>query len=277
MANFDYAQQIAIGQYMPLRSLVHQLDPRARILGFMMIIAALTFSQSLTGLAIGLVAILFLMTLSQIPVRFGLRSLLTPLPFLVFLAILQLFITPVQDSMILWQWQFLHISVAGVRATVMLILRFSALILAISLASFTLSFSELVFGLRKLLAPLSALRLPVNDMILMAQVTLRFIPLLALTAERIAKAQASRGAEWGSRSGSLFHRIRAVLPLIVPLFLITLRRAENLALAIDARAYGANQQPGSFFAFTFKTKDAAGLIIGIILSALIVVVSYPIR
>ena len=119
----------------------------------------------------------------------------------------------------------------------MLLLRFACLILVLSLSSFTISNSQLIQGLGQLLAPFGRLGLPVADWVMAVQVMLRFLPLLAQVAERIARAQASRGAVWGTRKGSLFSRVRQVVPLTIPLFIMALRRAENMALAMEARAF----------------------------------------
>jgi energy-coupling factor transport system permease protein len=206
------------------------------------------------------------------PLRFAFRSLLSPLPFLVFLAILQIFITPTGDSYVFFQWRFLHASIAGLLAAIKVLTRFMALILGLSLTSYTISSSELITGLRGLLRPLGKIGIPVNDLILMIQVTLRFIPLLALSAERIAKAQASRGAEWGTGHGNLVQRAREVIPLIVPLFLTTLRRAENLALAMDARGYGSSAAPTSMTILKTTSRDTIAVATALIAAVLIVIV-----
>ena len=105
---------------------------------------------------------------------------------------------------------------------------------------------------------------------MVVQITLRFVPLLAQTAERIAKAQASRGADWGTRSKGLINRVKQIIPLVVPLFTISLRRAENLALAMDARAYGYLEHRTSMVEMQLDWKDWVGLIIGGLISSAII-------
>jgi energy-coupling factor transport system permease protein len=107
------------------------------------------------------------------------------------------------------------------------------------------------------------------DLVMVMQITLRFVPLLTQTAERIAKAQASRGAEWGSKTKGLINRIKQILPLVVPLFVISLRRAENLALAMDARAYGYLDYRTSMVEMKFTIKDAIAVILNLIVSLII--------
>jgi energy-coupling factor transport system permease protein len=154
-------------------------------------------------------------------------------------------------------------------AGVLLIVRFTVLILGLGLMSFVLSTSELIHGLDSLLTPLRKIGLPTHDLVLMVQVTLRFLPYLAQAAEKIAKAQASRGADWGTRKGGLIARTRQVVPLLVPLFLISLRKAENLALAMESRGYSGENRT-SMIEMRFRVKD--GLAILTALAAAMVVI-----
>jgi energy-coupling factor transport system permease protein len=147
--------------------------------------------------------------------------------------------------------------------------RFVALILVLSLMSFCLSTSETITSLSDLLSPLSKIGIHSMDFVMIFQVAMRFLPLLAQSAERIAKAQASRGAEWGAGRGNLLVQVRRIIPLIVPLFLISLRRAETMALAMDARAYGLKNQRSSLYDLTFGWRDGVFLAVGVGLMATI--------
>ena len=268
MNNFEFLRMVNIGQYLPLDSVLHRRDPRAMITAYIILLAASTFTTSLTGLLIALALVLALLALGRIPLRYSLRGLLPPLPFLLLLAILQVFISiHPATAQPLFTWKFISIYASGLLAAVRLIIRFTVLILELSLASFTLSTSELIHGLNALFKPLTYLRLPINDLVMVIQVTLRFIPFLALVAERIAKAQASRGAEWGTRTGNIFTRTRAVVPLIVPLFMNSLQRAETMALAMDARAYGSQPQRSSMIVFHFSWQDALAILLAVAASA----------
>jgi energy-coupling factor transport system permease protein len=199
------------------------------------------------------------MRLGRIPLRYALRGVMTPLPFLAILAVLQVFFNPhLPGSPVVIAVGQVVVTLADLAIGARLLARFFALILGLGLASFTLSTSEMTSGLNSLLAPLARLKLPVQDFVMMVQVTLRFLPLLAQTAERIAKAQASRGADWDAR-GNLLARVRQILPMIVPLFLISLHRAENMALAMDARAYGSAAVRTSLTQFQFTWKDGLAL------------------
>jgi energy-coupling factor transport system permease protein len=255
LSNFEYMGRVTIGQYLPLDSFLHRLDARARIFVFFFILLLVTFEPTVVGLVLALLLIFAGLALARIPVRFALRGLLPPLPFLLILAVLQIFLTRNQTPVILAKYGPLILTWGGILAGIALLLRFMALILGISLATFCLSTSDLVHGLESLLRPFNRIGIPTRDLIMVIQVTVRFLPLLAQTAERIAKAQAARGAEWGTGQGSLFQRARAVIPLLVPLFVTSLHKAENMALAMDARAYGISPQSTSMVELDFKLKD----------------------
>ncbi len=274
MHNFEFLRMVNIGQYLPLDSPLHRLDARARIVLYLLIIMAATFTARPAGLVFAMLLVLILLRIGRIPLSFAFRGLLPPLPFLLILAVLQVFVSIRPPSaMPLFEFGIFKVYASGLVSAGMLLLRFCVLILALSLSSFTLSTSEMIHGLESLLAPFSRLGLPTHDLVMVLQVTIRFIPFLAMAAERIAKAQASRGAEWGVRKGNLFQRVRQVIPLIVPLFLTSLRRAETMALAMDARAYGSTPQRTSMYTMHFKWKDAAAILGGAVCAAAILVLS----
>lgn len=266
MSQFEFLRNVPVGQYLPVDSPFHRVDPRARLVGFTLILLALTLTSSWAGLVFGLVILLAGLRIGRIPYRFALRGLLGPLPFLMILALLQVFFNAgdagsplVFQSAPLGILGRVEITQSDLAAGLRLLLRFFALIIGLGLMSFTLSTSEMTSGMNALLAPLTGLRIPAQDIATIAQITLRFLPLLAQTAERIAKAQASRGADWDARPANLVGRVRQTIPLIVPLFLSSLRKAENMALAMDARAYGSTIKRSSMFEFHFTWID--GLII----------------
>lgn len=267
MNQFEFMRSITIGQYLPVQSFLHHLDPRTRILVYLLLLLGLTFTLHLPGLLLGLGVVLVGLAVGNIPLRFALRGLVAPLPFLFFLAVLQVFFNSTDPLSPVWlSLGRLALTRADFMAGLMLLLRFMGLVLGLSLASFTLSTSEMIQGLNSLLSPLARLGLPVQDFVMMVQVTLRFLPMLTQTAERIAKAQTSRGADWDSRSGNLLARVRQVIPLIVPLFLSSLRRAENMALAMDARAYGSAPVRTSLVELRFRRKDAGVLLAAVLLA-----------
>lgn len=271
MSQIEVARNLTLGQYLPVDSLVHRLDARAKIVLYVVMVLALTFAPRPLGLAVGLGWALAWLLLARIPLGYALRGLLPPLPFLLVLAAFQFFIPRVGDeSSMLLQWGSFGLTLARLIAAGMLLLRFACLILALSLSSFTISNSELIQGLGQLLSPFGRLGLPVGDWVMAVQVMLRFLPLLAQVAERIAKAQASRGAVWGTRKGGLIRRARQVVPLIIPLFILALRRAENMALAMEARAYQQRRGTVAVREIHFGWAEIAAVLASLGIAVLIV-------
>ncbi len=259
MSNFEYMGQVTIGQYLPLDSFLHRLDARARIFIFFFPVVLITFEPKPFGLLLAILLVFAGLLLAHIPLRFALRGLLPPLPFLLILMIFQIFLSRSQTPEILFKYGPVILTWGGILAGITLLLRFTGLILGLSLATFCLSTSHLVHGLESLLRPFNRVGIPTRDLIMVIQVTVRFLPLLAQTAERIAKAQAARGAEWGTGQGSLFQRARQVIPLLVPLFITSLHKAENMALAMDARAYGSSTQATAMMEFNFRLVDGLAM------------------
>ncbi|NLS80123.1 MAG: energy-coupling factor transporter transmembrane protein EcfT [Chloroflexi bacterium] len=160
----------------------------------------------------------------------------------------------------------------GLLAGALLVARFVVLILAISLLSFTTGTNDLMHGLEHLLRPLQRLGLPAHELALTFDIALRSVPLLALEAERLAKAQASRGGEFGGAKGGAIRRVQQALPLLVPLFLGALQRAERLALAMEARGYVGGRGRTQWVALRMRSADyvALALVLGIAVAVVLV-------
>lgn len=267
MSEFDFLSRVPLGQYIPTGSFIHRLDPRAKIIMFGALLIAITFTPSYIGLAIGVAVLLLALLFSRVPVGFALKGLLAPLPFLLIIAVIQVFFySSALDPHILLKLGKLSITSAGLLAGAMLLIRFCGLILCLSLMSFVTSTSELLHGLTRLLNPLNRIGIHTMDFIMIIQITLRFLPFLAQSAERIAKAQASRGSDWGQKRKGLLNRIRQVVPMLIPLFITSLRRSENLALAMDARAYGVLKYRTSMAELDFTWLDGLAVLISIMVS-----------
>jgi energy-coupling factor transport system permease protein len=273
MSDFEYLRYVQVGLYLPTDSWIHRLDPRARMLGALAILAGITFSTRIEGLLLGLAIVVALLAAARIPLRYALSSLGPPLPFLLILVVLQIFFPPRGEyGALLYQVAFVRITAGGVLAGLVLLVRFAGLILGISLASYVLSTSELIRGMESLLSPLARIGLPVQDFVMMVQVMLRFLPFLAQAAERIAKAQASRGANWGTRSGGPLSRVRQSFPLLIPLFLNGLRRAEALALAMEARGYSNRAHHTSMLELHFRLRDALAIFGSLVLGMMVLLI-----
>lgn len=273
MSEFEFLRNITIGQYLPIDSWLHRRDPRARIIAFTAILVAITFSGRILGLLVGLLILGIGLWVGEISPRYVLRGVVPFIPILLLVGLLQVFFNPYPDSQPAWvTWGNWALSAVDLFAAGIVLLRFMALVICIGLGSLCLSTFELTQGLEALLLPLARLHLPTQDVVLMVQITLRFLPILAQSAERIAKAQAARGAEWGGKKGSLLQQARRMFPLLLPLFLTSLRRAENLALAMDARGYSSGNQRTILADLHFRKQDALlvlGALAGLVAALLV--------
>lgn len=266
MSEFEFIRGLPFGPYLPVDSPLHRLDPRTRILLVVLFLTALTLASHPLVLVLALMLALAGWRIGRAPYAPLIKGWWTALPFLLILAVLQIIFRIGRDSAILFTIGPLAVSPEDLWAGGALLLRFSAYMAVIGLAAATISESEMTHGLEVLLRPLSLLHIPAQDFVLAIQVTLRYFPLLALSAERIAKAQASRGADWQPAGWNPVRRARQVIPLFVPLFVTSLRRAENMALAMDARGYGSLPQRTSMITLRFRLVDGLTIALALILT-----------
>jgi len=259
-------RNVTIGQYLPTGSTVHRLDPRAKLAMVSLLIFGAVISTSLVGLVVALAAVLAGLALARIPLRYALQGVRPALPFLILLALLQVFTIPQNDvGVVIWRWWLLTVTVTDLLAAALTLLRFVVLILGISLFSFATNTTELTHGTEHLLRPLQKLGLPAHEFALAMTIAVRFVPLLALEAERIAKAQASRGADFGRGPGSIVQRTLRMLPLLVPLFITALRRADTLVMAMEARCYMGGQGRTHLIHLRARRADAFALLVVLLL------------
>jgi energy-coupling factor transport system permease protein len=268
---FEFLRGLPFGPYLPVDSPIHRLDPRTRILLVVIFMVAMLAARHPLGLVLCLVIILAGWKKAQVPFKPLWRGWLSVLPLLLFLAALQVLFRVGNDADTLLRIGSLVISSADLWAGLAIILRFGGFMAILGLAAASLSESEITRGLEALMRPLSLLHIPIQDFVMAVQVTLRFFPLLAQSAERIAKAQASRGADWSPAGWNLVQRARQVMPVIVPLFVASLRRAENMALAMDTRGYGSLPVRTSVISLQYHREDVA-ILAGAVVVCLIVVV-----
>jgi len=238
-SEFELVGRVTIGQYLPTNSQVHQLDPRAKLLMVLLLAIGVVASDSLLGLAILLGGVALCLVSARIPLGYTLDGLRPALPFLLLLALLQILVIPARGPCLrtVWEWAFFSVTDRSLLAGAVLALRFVVMALGISLVSFSTSTTELTHGIEHLLRPMQTFGLPAHEAALVVNITIRFLPILAAEAERLLKAQASRGADFGPGRFGLLTRARKLLPLLVPLFLISLRRADQLVEAMEARCY----------------------------------------
>lgn len=225
-------KDVTIGQFFPGKSAVHRLDPRVKLVLVLAMIVALFLADGVISYAVMIGFLLAVIKVSGIPFRMVVRGLKPILLIISFTAILNLFYTPGEY---IWQWGFLHISREGIFVAIKMVLRIMLLIIGTSMLTYTTSPIQLTDGLERLLSPLKRFHAPVHELSMMMSIALRFIPTLIEETEKIISAQKARGADF--ESGNLIQRAKAMIPILVPLFISAFRRADELAVAMECRLY----------------------------------------
>ena len=225
-------KDITLGQYFPGNTLAHRLDPRTKLTVTVLYIVALFSAHSIYAYAALILTLLVSVRVSRVGAKALLRGLKPVLFIIAFTAILNLFYTPGVELVHFW---IFRITVEGVRTAVTMMARITLLIMGTFLLTYTTSPIHLTDGLESLLGPLKKLRLPVHELAMMMSIALRFIPTLIEETDKIMSAQKARGADF--ESGSIFQRAKALVPLLVPLFVSAFRRADELATAMECRCY----------------------------------------
>lgn len=224
---------LIIGQYVPGKSLVHRLDPRTKITVIFFFVFIVFFANTLLSYSALVIFAFVSVLITHIPLKFILKGL-TPVWFLIaFTFLLHIFVT--KEGTILFELGILKVYSGGVIQGFAISMRFFLLILMTSLLTLTTTPIEITDAIEDMLHPLKKVRFPVHELALMMSISLRFIPTLMQETDKISKAQASRGVDF--RSGPIKERIKAVIPLLVPLFVSAFKRAEDLAMAMEARGY----------------------------------------
>ena len=224
-------RDITIGQYFPGKSIVHRTDPRLKLVLVILMIVTLFLAAGPISYALLALYIFSVIKISGIQPKMVVRGLKPVVFIVVFTALLNLFYTPGTE---LWGFGFLHITDQGIRVAILMVLRILLLIIGTSMLTYTTSPIELTDGLEMLLSPLKKIHLPVHELAMMMSIALRFIPTLIEETEIIA-AQKARGADF--ESGNIIQRARAMVPILVPLFISAFRRADELAIAMECRLY----------------------------------------
>ncbi len=238
--SFELSRNVILGQYIPGDTFVHRLDPRTKLLCTLFLLIAISFTRSILAALIYLALLLLIVRVARIPLGFVLRPFLRGLPFILFFLTFTVLWLGWQEPVgtVFWQWGWIRITSSGVSMAVLSLIRLASLLLLISLPTLTTRITQLTYGVESLLKPGARLGLPVHEIALVATIALRFVPILTEELERVMKAQASRGGEIGTLNWRQPAQIgKALLPLIVPLFVNAFRRAEEMAVAMEARGY----------------------------------------
>ncbi len=258
-------KDITIGQYFPGRSPVHRLDPRVKIMLALGYIVILFVAQNAWGLGRGVVAGFGAYLISGIPLVMILKSLKPVVPIIIFTSVLNMLFVEGES---LFHWWIINITREGVHTAIFMSVRIICLIAGTSLLTYTTSPIALTDGIERLMGPLKKLRFPVHELAMMMTIALRFIPTLIEETDKIMSAQKARGADL--ETGGLMQRARALVPILIPLFVSSFRRADELALAMECRCYRGGEGrtrmkqlhmgPGDFVASALVVACLAGVI-----------------
>ncbi|HEY6579685.1 MAG TPA: energy-coupling factor transporter transmembrane component T [Rubrobacter sp.] len=245
----------SLGQFYPVASPVHGLDPRAKIVATAVLVAGLFLVDSTVGLLFVAVTLMILVALSRIPIRNFLR-LLRPVLFIVALTVaFQVFFS--REGAIVFEWGFLEVHTGGLWLALFLALRILLLVSAAGLLTATTAPVALADGIEDLLSPLKRVGFPAHEAAMMMTIALRFIPTLGEEAEKIKGAQAARGADFSE--GGPLRRARSLVPVLVPLTVGAFRRADELAEAMESRGYRGGEGRTRYRELRFRRKDALAL------------------
>lgn len=244
-------RDITIGQYYPTNSVIHRLDPRVKIVCTLAYLISLFLFKSVLVYAISTLFLIAVIRTSKVPFKFITKGLKPIILLLMMTTIFNLFFT--STGKILVSIGFIKITEDGLRASVYMVLRLVYLIIGSSIMTLTTTPNELTDGIERLLRPLNKIKVPVHEIAMMMSIALRFIPILLEETDKIMKAQIARGADF--ESGNLIQKVKNMVPLLVPLFISAFRRANDLAMAMEARCYHGGEERTQMKPLHYEKQD----------------------
>ena len=259
-------RDITIGQHFPGNSILHRCDPRLKLVGTLAYIVVLFVAANPVGIALSIALLAFLYSVAKIPFKMILKSLKPIVPVIIFTAVLNLFFLTGETP--LFHWWIFTIYPEGVRYAILMAVRVMALIAGTSLLTYTTSPIVLTDAIENLLRPLGKLHFPVHELAMMMTIALRFIPTLIDETEKIMNAQKARGAMLDT--GSFMQRVKALVPILIPLFLSAFRRADELAMAMECRCYHGGEGRTRLKVLKFGKEDVLCAVVLTVLLGIIV-------
>ena len=244
-------RDITIGQYYPSNSKLHRLDPRVKIMCTLLYLISLFLFQNIWGYLVATVFLATVIRISKVPFRYIIKGLKPIMMLLMITVLFNLFLT--KTGNIVFEVWILRITDQGIRTAVFMAIRLTYLILGSSLMTFTTTPNALTDGIEKLLWPFQKIKLPVHEIAMMMSIALRFIPILLEETDKIMKAQIARGADL--ESGNIIQKAKAMIPILVPLFVSAFRRANDLAMAMEARCYRGGEGRSKMKPLVYQRKD----------------------
>ena len=262
-------KDITIGQYFPGNSVIHRMDARIKIIMTAVFIVMLFAANSVWGLLVGIAFTILTFIISKIPGKLMLKSLKPIVPIIIFTAILNLLF--IRTGKAYFEWKFLKITDEGVDTAVFMMIRIICLIVGTSLLTYTTSPIDLTDAIERLLSPLKKIKVPVHELAMMMTIALRFIPTLIEETDKIMSAQKARGADM--ETGSLIQKAKALIPVLIPLFVASFRHAEERALAMECRCYHGGEGRTRMKQLHMSIVDLYGSIFCVLFLAGVIVIN----
>lgn len=246
-------RDITLGQYYQTESVIHRLDPRVKLVGTICYIISLFLVNNIWGYLIAALFLAAMIKLSSVPFKFMVKGMRAIVFLLLITVVFNMFLTPGEALVSFWK---LTITKEGLRLAVLMAVRLSFLIIGSSVMTLTTTPNNLTDGMENLMNPLRKLKVPVHEIAMMMSIALRFIPILLEETDKIMKAQIARGADF--ESGNIMKKAKALVPLLVPLFISAFRRANDLAMAMEARCYRGGDGRTKMKPLIYKKADRVG-------------------
>ena len=259
-------RDITIGQYYPTGSVIHRMDPRVKLFGTLVFLISVFAYKGIVGLAVVTLFLAAVIHISKVPFRYMIKGLRAIMILMLITALFNLFLTPGEVLIQIWK---LKITKEGLMAAIRMAIRLTYLILGTSLMTLTTTPNQLTDGLEKALRPLSKIHVPVHEIAMMMSIALRFIPILIEETDKIMKAQMARGANFDE--GNIIQKAKSLIPLLVPLFVSAFRRANDLAMAMEARCYSGGDGRTKMKPLRYQSIDYGAYAILILYLALLLV------
>ena len=244
-------RDITLGQYYPAKSTIHKLDPRVKLVTTIVFIISLFVAKGVVGYAIASLFLAMVIRMSRVPFSYMTKGLKAIIMILMLTVLFNLFL--IDGDFVLWRFGFLRITDKGLKTAVFMAVRLIYLILGSSIMTLTTTPNDLTDGLEKLLGPLKKLHVPVHEIAMMMSIALRFTPIRLEETDKIMKAQIARGADF--ETGNLLQKAKAMVPLLVPLFISAFRRANDLAMAMEARCYHGGDGRTKMKPLHYESRD----------------------
>ena len=261
-------KDITLGQFFPGDTFIHRLDPRTKLIAVILYIVALFNAKGVVTYAMVMAVLVLCILVSRVPFRSLTRGLKPIYIIVAFTAIMNLFFT--SGTPLGTGWLLSHITQEGLRSAIYMILRIVMLIMGTFLLTYTTSPISLTDGLESLLSPLKKLRLPIHELAMMMSIAMRFIPILAEEADKIKKAQMARGANF--EEGNIIQKAKAMVPILVPLFVSAFRRANDLATAMEARCYHGGEGRTKMKPLHYISVDYKAYVVMVLYLAVVIVI-----